>query len=121
MTVPGVRGMDALQDRDLAGDAMDRDAEAVDVEGDAARRSVRLARRARADARLSSAACAEIGQRQSHLAADHGVVIQAAHRPGGTWVCCAAKSRMRSRSASAASQTALPATDVPVLAKAPVS
>jgi hypothetical protein len=35
--------MDALQDRDLAGDAMDSDPEAMDVEGDAAWRSIRLA------------------------------------------------------------------------------
>ena len=38
-----VGAVNALQDRDLAGDAIDRDAKALDLEGDAARSAVSLA------------------------------------------------------------------------------
>jgi hypothetical protein len=57
----GVRGLDAVEDADLARDAVDGDAEAVGVGRDAARRPVRLARLGQPDTARASR-LEELGQ-----------------------------------------------------------
>ena len=89
------------------------------VEGDGARRQIGLAFGLEAVAGRRAGGV-QLGERDAPVAADHRVAVEPAGRAVGAGVP-AGKSRILSRSASAVSATALPATTVPVLAKVPVS
>ena len=67
-----------MQDPDLAGDPVDGDAEAVGVEGDAARRTVRLARHGELSPRCLRRR-RQLGQRDAGVAAHDAIVV---HRHG---------------------------------------
>jgi hypothetical protein len=72
-----VRRVHALQDEDFAADGVDGDAEAMDIEGDAARRAIRLAREPELMPALLGC-LGQIDERYPHLTADDPVVIHAA-------------------------------------------
>ena len=114
-----VGGVHAVQDADLAGDAMHGEPNALHVEGDGARRQVGLAPDLEAMTGRGAGGM-ELGQRDPLVAADDGVVVEPALVAVDAGMA-AAKSRMLSRSASAVSAPPCPATTVPVLAKVPVS
>src|SRR4029079_2039399 len=73
----GVGGVHAVEDADLTGDPVDRDAEAVRVRRDAARRAVCLARLGEPDT-AGAAGLDEFGQRHAGATAHDPVVIHRA-------------------------------------------
>ena len=98
ITHAGVGGLDAVEDADLAGHAVDGDAEAVGVGRDAARRAVRLARLGESDAARASR-LEELGQRRAGCRRTTTPSSSIEHDVDSTPACAAANPRMRSRKA----------------------